>query len=268
MRRICLLIVCFWCSSAAAQGPALDYSKFLHKSPRHSSLSCNSCHERTDNSATPRFPGHKACTDCHRSQFTTPAIPMCLICHADTKTNNPPLKTFPASFNEPFNVKFDHAQHNTGNARPQNGCASCHNTPVNRRAGLAIPANLVAHDNCYTCHTPSSKSNAGREIASCGVCHEQKAYRPTTTNARAFRFSFSHAEHGTRQRLACADCHKLTAGAPQTRQVSSTTTSQHFLNTRSQTCATCHNGRRNFGGDLGFADCKRCHSGPTFRMPM
>ena len=23
-----------------------------------------------------------------------------------------------------------------------------------------------------------------------------------------------------------------------------------------------------FGGDLGFNDCKRCHSGPTFRMPM
>lgn len=268
MIKLTLLSLCLLCSSVAAQGPEFDYSKFLHTSPRHRSIACNSCHERTDNSATPRFPGHKACTDCHRGQFTTPAIPMCLICHADTKTNNPPLKNFPASFNEAFNVKFDHAQHNTGNARPEGGCVSCHNTPVNRRAGLSIPANLTAHNNCYSCHTPSSKSNAGREIASCGVCHDQKPYRPTPTNARAFRFSFSHAEHGTRQRLACADCHKLTAGAPQTRQVSSTTTSQHFTRTRTQTCATCHNGRRNFGGDLGFAGCKRCHSGPTFRMPM
>ena len=57
---------------ASAQGPQLDYSRFLHSSQRHSSIACNSCHERTDNSATPRFPGHKACTDCHRGQFTTP----------------------------------------------------------------------------------------------------------------------------------------------------------------------------------------------------
>ena len=153
------------------------------------------------------FPGHKACTDCHRGQFTTPAIPMCVICHTDVSSNNPPLKEFPASFNEPFNVKFDHAQHNTGAARPQRGCAGCHNAPINRGAGLSIPANLAAHNNCYTCHTPSSKSNAGREIASCGVCHDQKAYRPTSTNARSYRYAFSHADHDARERLACADCH-------------------------------------------------------------
>ena len=164
-----------------------DYSKFLHSSQRHSSLACNSCHERSDNSATPRFPGHKACTDCHRSQFTTPQVPMCKICHTDISSNNPPLKNFPASFNEPFNVKFDHAQHNTGSARPQRGCGGCHGSPINRGAGYAIPANIAAHNNCYTCHTPSSKSNAGREIASCGVCHDQKAYRPTTAPARSYR---------------------------------------------------------------------------------
>jgi c(7)-type cytochrome triheme protein len=262
-----LFNLCLLCSSVA-QSPEADYSKFLHSSAKHRSLACNSCHERTDNSTTPRFPGHKACTDCHRGQFTTPAIPMCLICHTDTKSSNPPLKNFPASFNEPFNVNFDHAQHNTGTARPPNGCAGCHGSPVNRRAGFSIPANLAAHSNCYTCHTPTSKSNSGREIASCGVCHDQKSYKPTSTNARAFRYAFSHAEHGARQRLECADCHKLTAGAPQTRQVSSTTAAQHFVTGRGQTCATCHTGKRTFGGDLGFADCKRCHSGPSFRMPL
>jgi hypothetical protein len=246
----------------------VDYSKFLHNSQRHSSLACNSCHERTDNSATPRFPGHKACTDCHRSQFTTPQVPMCKICHSDISSNNPPLKNFSTSFNEPFNVKFDHAQHNTGSARPQRGCAGCHSSPINRGAGLSIPANIAAHNNCYTCHTPSSKSNAGREIASCGVCHDQKSYRPTSTAARSYRYAFSHADHGARERLACADCHKLTAGAAQTRQVSSPSAAEHFLTTRAMTCVTCHNGKRTFGGDLAFKDCKRCHTGPTFRMPM
>src|SRR5204863_1147395 len=185
---------------SVVQGPEVDYSRFQHGSPKHRSLACTSCHERTYNSATPRFPGHKACTDCHRGQFTTPAIPMCVICHADTKSGNPPLRSFPTTFNEPFNVKFDHAQHNTGAAHPQNGCVSCHSSAIARGAGFSIPVNIAAHNNCYTCHTPSSKSNAGRELASCGVCHDQKAYRPTSTNARAFRFAFSHADHGTRQR--------------------------------------------------------------------
>ncbi len=128
-----------------------DYSKFIHTSQQHSSLSCNSCHERTDNAAVPRFPGHKACTNCHLSQFTTPAVPMCLICHTDTNSGNPPLRSFPANFKESFNVKFDHTQHMTGSAKPQNGCSGCHNRPLNRGVALSIPADLAAHAQCYTC---------------------------------------------------------------------------------------------------------------------
>jgi hypothetical protein len=267
--RLCAFAgVIFLSQIVTAQDSQRDYSKFLHSSQRHGSLACNSCHERADNSATPRFPGHKACTDCHRSQFTTPQIPMCTVCHTNISSNNPPLKSFPASFNEPFNVKFDHTQHMNGAARPQRGCAGCHGSPISRGAGLSIPANLPAHNGCYTCHTPASKSAAGREIASCGVCHDQKPYRPTPTNARAYRYAFSHADHDARERLACTDCHRLTAGAAQTRQVNSPTAAEHFVTTRSTTCLTCHNGRKSFGGDLAFKDCKRCHSGSTFRMPM
>jgi c(7)-type cytochrome triheme protein len=250
-----------------AQGPEVDYSKFLHTSQRHSSLACTSCHQRSDNSATPRFPGHSACTSCHLGQFTTPAIPMCVICHSDTNSNKPPVRNFPASFKERFNVKFDHAQHLKGSARPQNGCSGCHSSPVNRGVGLSIPANLAAHNGCYSCHTPESRSATGREIASCGVCHEQKAYTPTTTAARAFRYAFSHAEHGARQRLSCTECHNVTAGAAQRRQVSSPSAAQHFFTSRGTSCASCHNGKRTFGGDLGFNDCRKCHSGSTFKMP-
>lgn len=260
--------VLFLLPPASAQGPQLDYSKFLHSSERHRSLSCNSCHQRTDNSATPRFPGHRACTDCHRSQFTTPQIPMCVICHSDVSSNNPPLRNFPTSFNEPFNVKFDHAQHNRGAARPQRGCSGCHASAVNRGAGLSIPANLAAHNGCYACHTPDSKSAAGREIASCGVCHDQKRYRSTSTNARSYRYAFSHADHGARERLGCNDCHRVVSGAAQSRQVSSPTAAEHFIRTRSTSCMTCHNGKKSFGGDLAFKDCRRCHSRSTFKMPM
>ena len=94
--------------AASFQDPNQDYSKFLHSSQKHASLGCANCHDRTaDNSITPRFPGHKACTNCHLGQFTTPAIPMCMICHSNTNGSNPPLKNFPSDFNESFNVKFD-----------------------------------------------------------------------------------------------------------------------------------------------------------------
>lgn len=251
------------------QGPESDYSKFLHTSQRHASLSCASCHQRSvDNSPTPSFPGHKACTDCHLTQFVTPLIPMCQICHTDLRSGNPPLKSFPARFDENFNVKFDHAQHLTGAARPQNSCQACHAGGSARGAGLTIPAGLAAHRQCYSCHTPTSRSAAGRDLASCGVCHDQKRYARTSTNARAYRYAFSHAKHGPRQRLDCADCHRVTAGLAQSRQVSSPSPSEHFPTRRGMTCATCHNGRRSFGGDLAFDDCRRCHTGSTFRMPL
>lgn len=250
---------------AAPQGPDLDYSKFSHSSQRHASLGCTSCHQRGDNSAKPTFPGHKACTTCHLAQFVTPMIPMCNICHSDTKGTNPPLKGFPITFKEGFNVKFDHAQHLTGSARPQAGCTGCHERALNRGAALSIPAGLAAHGECYVCHTPASKSAGGREIASCGVCHELRGYVRPSTNAPAFRASFSHAQHGPRQRLGCADCHTAAAGAPLSKQVSSPRPLQHFAS-GGLTCTSCHNGKKSFGGDLAFKDCKRCHTGPTFRV--
>src|SRR6266498_2733315 len=217
-----------WETFKPLQNPSLDYSRFIHRSQRHASIACTSCHARSDNSATPRFPGHKACTDCHLSQFTTPAVPMCVICHTDVNSGNPPLRSFPANFKESFNVKFDHTQHMTGSAKPQNGCSGCHNRPLNRGVALSIPADLAAHAECYTCHTPFSKSGAGREIASCGVCHDKKAYSPASTNSRSFRYAFGHSKHGPGQRLQCSTCHNLTAGVAPNRQVSSPLPTEHF----------------------------------------
>jgi c(7)-type cytochrome triheme protein len=155
----------------------------------------------------------------------------------------------------------------SASARPASGCTACHRRIGGRPAALGIPVGIAAHNQCYTCHTPNSNSSAGREIASCGVCHDARGYARTTTNARAFRFAFSHAKHGSAQRLGCADCHRVTAGAPQTRQVSSPAAAEHFPLARGMTCLSCHNGKRSFGGDLAFKDCKRCHGGVSFKMP-
>ena len=250
------------------QGPELDYSTFKHTSSRHASLACTACHQRTaDNSAKPAFPGHSACINCHGNQFFSSSSPMCSICHSDVNTAKAPLKSFPINFKERFNVKFDHAQHMSAAARPKNGCSACHTAALNRGVGLSIPTGLNAHTQCYSCHTPASKSSAGRDLASCGVCHEQKSYARTSTNASAFRASFSHAKHGPRQRLECAACHLLTARAAQGKQVSSPRAAEHFSVGGGQSCQSCHNGKRTFGGDLAFKDCLRCHVGPSFRLP-
>jgi c(7)-type cytochrome triheme protein len=253
---------------ASTPSTTQDYAKFTHTTSSHASLECASCHRRAaDNSARPQLPGHKACTSCHLAQFVTPQIPMCSICHTDVNGPNAPVRAFPERFKESFNVKFDHAQHMSGPVRPALGCASCHDRPVNRGVALSIPAGLSAHNQCYSCHTPNSQSSAGRDIGSCNTCHAIAPYARTSTGGRAFRASFSHAQHGARQRLGCADCHQLTAGLPQSRQVSSPRTAQHFSTGRSISCMTCHNGRRAFGDDLNFQDCRRCHKGQTFRMP-
>jgi len=255
-------------SSFGSQEQGRDYSKFLHSSQKHASLGCTSCHTRTsDNSVTPVFPGHKACTNCHLGQFVSAGSAMCFICHTDVSSKNPPMKPFPVNFNETFNVKFDHSQHMSGTARPDKGCQGCHERLLNRGVAVSVPVRLAAHRECYECHTPNSKSSAGREIASCGVCHEQKPFARTSLNARSYRLGFSHSEHGARQRLQCTSCHDLAAGS-QKGQVTSPHAAEHFAPRGGASCLTCHNGKRAFGGDLGFKDCKRCHTGPTFRMPV
>ena len=91
-------------AATAPQSNDQDYSKFLHTSQRHTSVACSACHHRIDNSAQPIFPSHKDCTGCHLTQFTTPNVPMCSICHTSVNGNDPPRKAFPGSFKESFNM--------------------------------------------------------------------------------------------------------------------------------------------------------------------
>lgn len=238
-----------------------NYGVFSHNA--HSNIDCNSCHQRSDNSITPRFAGHSSCINCHLTQFVTPQSPMCAICHSSVSTPSAPLRAFPARFNERFNMKFDHTAHNRGAGRPAQGCVACHK-PLRGGVALSIPVGLNAHNQCYSCHTPN-RSVGGRDIGSCRECHSLAGYRRTSTAGVAFQASFSHADHGARQRLGCNDCHTVKAGAPQSRQVSSPATAEHFSSSRAMNCMTCHNDRRAFG-DRDFANCRRCHTKASFDM--
>ena len=237
-----------------------DFSRFAHTNPNHSRLPCLLCHRREDNSVKPKLPGHLPCAGCHTQQFADTNSPICSICHTDSRSGS--MKSFPAL--RSFNVRFDHARHASGAARPGAGCVACHK-PSRGGVALSIPAGFGAHNTCYACHTPRAQSRSGNDISSCSTCHQIGRHRRTPETAQAFRVNFSHARHGARQRLGCNDCHNIRAGLPQGRQVSAPQPLMHHAAPRAQSCMTCHNNRRAFGGD-DFTDCKRCHTGSAWHF--
>ena len=234
----------------------LDYSKFLHSTQNHARLPCLLCHRRDSNAPVPRRPGasqHLPCAGCHAQQFASADSPICTICHTDVKSGA--LKPFPRL--RSFRMRFDHARHmKMGNV----SCVTCHR-PSRGGVALSIPAGFNAHTTCYRCHTPRAQSS-GRDISSCGTCHQLGGYARTPQFTRAFRVGFSHAKHG---KMICNECHQVRAGMPQRRQVTNPEPLNHHATGRGQSCMTCHDGKRAFGGD-DFSACKRCHTGSTWHF--
>ena len=248
-------------SSTAAPAPQTDFSRFTHTNPQHARLPCLLCHVRGDNSPRPvRSAGHTPCAGCHTQQFAESSGPVCTICHANPQ-QSAAVKPFPRL--RSFNMLFDHATHARAGARPRSSCNACHRPQGRGGVALSIPAGLSAHTTCFACHTPNAKAG-GEDIASCNTCHRLGGYRRTPETAPAFRVNFSHAEH-TRKGLSCNECHTVLAGRGQGRQVTSPQPLMHHASARAQSCMTCHNDRRAFGGD-DFSDCKRCHEGNTWHF--
>jgi c(7)-type cytochrome triheme protein len=234
----------------------LDYAKFQHSSRNHSRLPCLLCHRREGNAPLPKLPGgsgHLPCAGCHAQQFSNSDSPICTICHTDVKSGA--LKSFPRL--KSFRMKFDHSLHvKMGSV----SCATCHR-PARGNVAMSIPAGFNAHTTCFGCHTPRAQSG-GRDISSCGTCHQLGGYSRTPESAQAFGVGFNHAKH---QKITCNECHQVRAGMPQRRQVTAPEPLNHHATGRGQSCMTCHDGRRAFGGD-DFAVCKRCHTGSAWRF--
>ena len=240
-------------SQAPAEG--FDYSQFQHSSRNHARLPCLLCHRRDSNSPRPQLPGksgHLPCAGCHAQQFSNAESPICTICHTDVKTGA--VKSFPPL--KSFTMKFDHSRHvkMTGVS-----CATCHR-PARGGVALSIPATFNAHTTCYTCHSPRAQSG-GRDISSCGTCHQPGRFTRTPQFAQAFRVGFSHAKH---QKLTCTECHQVRAVASR-RQVTAPSPLNHHAQPNAESCMSCHNGKRAFGGD-DFSTCKRCHTGTTWHF--
>ena len=87
-------------------------------------------------------------------------------------------------------------------------------------------------------------------------------YARTPQFTQAFRVGFSHVKH---DKMTCNECPQVLAGMPQRRQVTNPEPLNHHATGRGQSCMTCHDGKRAFGGD-DFSACKRCHTGATWRF--
>ena len=234
----------------------LDYSKFQHGTRNHSRLPCLLCHRRESTASVPKLPGgngHLPCAGCHAQQFSNADSPICTICHTDVKSGA--LKSFPRL--KSFRMKFDHSLHvKMGSV----SCNTCHR-PSAAGVVMSIPAGFSAHSTCYRCHGSRAQSG-GRDISSCGTCHQLGSYSRTPSFTQAFRVSFSHTKH---QKETCEVCHQVRASMPQRRQVTTPEPLNHHASGQGQSCMTCHDGKRVFGGD-DFTVCKRCHKGTAWRF--
>lgn len=240
--------------SAPQQGNQ-EFSNFSHNSRSHERLPCLLCHRREGSATRPaRSSQHAPCAGCHKEQFAASSGPICTICHTNVELGSNQIKPFPSL--KSFNMTFAHARHRNV------ACATCHK-PASNGVALSIPSGAAAHTTCFQCHTPRAQSN-GQDISSCATCHKMGKHSRASMSSKAFRMSFSHEQH-KRDGMSCIECHKITGLATRSAQVSSPLPTEHPATQRAQSCETCHNDQRAFG--IGsFANCKRCHQGPTFRF--
>ena len=242
-------------SSEPAQQGGGDFSKFSHSTTSHQRLPCLLCHRRETNSPRPvRSLQHTPCAGCHAQQFAANSGPICTICHTSVEARSHEIKPFPSL--KSFNMSFAHAKHRNV------ACSTCHK-PINRGVALSMPSGVEAHTTCYQCHAPRAQAG-GRDNSTCGTCHKPGPYSRSSTSAKAFRVGFGHEQH-KREGLNCVECHKITGSTTRSGQVSSPLPTEHPESQRVQSCESCHNDQRAFG-TANFANCKRCHQGPTFRF--
>lgn len=222
---------------------AKDDASFSHRSAKHKSLACDSCHKApTANwmkaSAFPDvadYPGHASCVGCHRTEFFKGARPnICSICHTKVSPRDGTRFAFdkpnaPGQFKAIFphdkhqdviaGVKFDrglsaaHAVQEKA-AQKYNNCAICHQTET----GMLKPAG--GFPDAFEPRAGTFKTMPVGH-ASCFNCH-WKNQEPTHND--------------------CAGCHQLSqtdvAPLPVSQRIS--LKFPHAIEQHDSECTTCH----------------------------
>jgi hypothetical protein len=278
---------------------AKDYNRFMHqthsgavKIPGTSQmleLKCDYCHLPAGTKPPARvatternrqlqlkFPGHRACIECHVTQFTARPPQTCAICHRteDRLTASPPQRDFP--LRQDFNAFFDAKQHEAhiNYALPDGqkaGCNFCHKLTAKK-----VAMTIASHPECYVCHTTASHDQKASLKSGCAVCHTQMIsnLQPFSTKywSRAYGAQFSHQTHIGYADGNCLACHTISGGynqpAPRTIKV------QQHLSEAARSgrgCFSCHDGVKQYRGrpifsGEDFQACDKCHTRPDKKV--
>lgn len=255
-------------------------------------LKCDTCHERQSKGAIVptternkrlglKFPGHKACVECHVAQFTAQPQQTCTICHAGQQgeglSARPAQRDFPARTD--FNAFFDARQHelhvayNFADGKKLD-CNFCH-----RQTAKPAVLNIASHPECYACHAPTSGDAKAAPKSGCAVCHTtvEPNAKPFSNAyvSRAYGAQFTHKAHVQFLGGNCTACHSISGGYNQPTPTSLKVKQHLSPGERSgRGCFSCHDGGVHFGrqvfsgepGSVGGGSCQRCHTRADYKV--
>lgn len=208
-------------------------SPFDHSRKEHQTKTrdCAFCHQRKDNSATPVFPSHPACIECHQKDFTNRQSRMCEVCHTTPVDAKGTLIEFPKKQAE-FGLKgFSHRQHTDaekmkGQMADGSGvpaCDKCHAFDEGK-----VVAGFPHHPECFSCHAhqggqaaqpvaAASAGQANKSLADCGTCHVKRDQAIAFSRGTGPAFALYNFRHGPHLAKSgdCAKCHKTTEASAQ-----------------------------------------------------
>ena len=246
-------------------------ARFPHKSPKHKTLQCASCHQVSGATfEVENYPGHNACITCHN--FAEMAVRdfsgYCGTCHTGLPSSKEETKLFPfpkARRQSEFGIDFSHPSHSKPFA-----------PPTKPASGLVAPTAIL-----------SSREAGGLVTAKCSDCHSRTpdisaAVAPEMTLPSGHRYCYvCHGETPVKQPSMneCAGCHKLDLpyGKPLYGIVTNFKHHDHEIDIRKRRkgetaargddlCVACHQTARNALrlSDLKLpapSTCRECHNG-------
>lgn len=203
----------------------------------HRQTACDKCHDFSGRAGARRDPpAFATCTACHRDPHAGTAtlagqVVDCDACHG--------MDAFvPATFTV---ARHRATRYPLDGGHAQVRCASCHRTA----AGVTVLHPTFAR--CRDCHT--TDPHRGDPARDCVVCHDTRAYKPSTVDVAAHAH-FTFALEGAHRAVPCAACHR-----------------DMKTFTAANTCAACHAGPHGtqFAARPDKGRCDACHDVNAWR---
>lgn len=249
---------------------------------KHRTVNCVACHvkaapgERPANVGIVKMrPRFDACRDCHAEVHGDQLAGRadrgaCEACHT-------PDRWKPSRFGIP-----EHAQLRLAlrGRHAELDCADCHGPkrkglpafPSARQVGKADVAFAHELTRCADCHVNVHKdllrpAKAGEPAPACLDCHDMRAFRPSTVDARAHaRYAFQL--EGAHLAVPCEACHTGIARRKKSPTLVALLPAPQPLGfqRKSKLCRDCHEDphARQFVGRVGGDDCSTCHDQSLF----